>query len=470
MFTKEKCFIKLHRIRRYGFTADFIKNNDNLNDKLLELETNDIGNARRVLLYCGPYLVFDREEKRLALWNGKFWDYNAEEAINNLIVAAMDKYLEAALKSHKTKFISHAIRSNNVKEIRAAKEAIAMINTVKDIISEPYYLNTQNGVVDLRTKKLYPHSPDFRCREICNAEYNPDAKSSRFKGFLSEVFEDNHELIQYVKRVCGYGITGEKKEEKIYFMIGYGGNGKSKFIDAISYVLGNYAATIPISALTKDYRNAGSPTPELVPLIGKRIAFANEIKGDAQLNDSMVKQLTGDKAIPIRRMRREFASVETTFKIFVDSNFMPYFKHYDNAIERRVVIIPYNKIFSDEQRDNDLAKKLEKDAEYILKWLVDGAYKYYKEGKLSEPDCIRQATYDFKEFSDSVGCFIKDRTEKCPGSKISSSELYQIYQEYCTQKDYDALGSKAFSQSMQKNRIRKEKGRSANYFVGVRVI
>lgn len=76
MIIKEKGLIKLHRIRRYGFTADFIQNNNDLNDKLLELETNDIGNARRVLLYCSLYLVFDREEKRLALWNGRFRKYN----------------------------------------------------------------------------------------------------------------------------------------------------------------------------------------------------------------------------------------------------------------------------------------------------------------------------------------------------------------------------------------------------------
>ena len=482
MILTENGKIIMHRIRKDDkehnkrITPDSIRANTSYNKQLLSLETNDTGNVRRVLLYCGKSIVYDKSKKMLALWNGMYWDYDAKEEIHRLITAVMDNYYEAAInaknlsKEEHQRLVSHARKSNNGRDIKVILEMLEYYNTIKELKSEPHYLNVLNGVVDLKTKKLYPHEMNYQFTSVCNANYYPDEKSKHFKDFVQNIFYNDKDVIRYVQQAFGYGITGERAEQKIFFMYGVGGNGKSVLVDAISDVLNGFAAVLPTSGLTKEHSNAGAATPELIPLIGKRIAFSNELKGDQTMNDLAVKQLTGDKKISVRYMRKEFISIPVTFKIFVDTNFLPYFKYYDDAIERRVVIIPFNRTFSERTRDNELGKKLREDNDYILKWLVNGAYQYYEKGRLEEPEIIKNAKWEFKDNSDSVGMFIKDKTEECFGGEIASSDLYNIYLAYCKKKSYDPLGRKSFSQAVKKKGIQRVSKRDANYFKNIKVI
>lgn len=303
----------------------------------------------------------------------------------------------------------------------------------------------------------------------CNFKYNPDAKSSRFKSFVKEILNYDNELYEYVHRMFGYAVTGSCREQKLFVLQGQGSNGKSMLMDAICYTIGDYHGLFPVTTILKSFQSAGQPTPELVPLINKRLAYCSELKADNAINDAVIKQLTGGEKMLVRKMRKEFAQVDITFKIFLDTNFTLNFKHYDYAIERGVVIVPFKRRLEGTQKDSDLIEKLKEDGEYILKWLINGSYKYYCDG-LEEPSSITNANAEFRTSNDSIGSFTKNALETDYGNQVKSSDLYNAYLEYCKENTFSPMDIKTFSQTLVNRGFRKKLKNAGTFFADISLI
>ncbi len=479
MLTYRNGLVVIHRKNKKENTCitpkDIYRDNSH-NQELVFLPQNDTGNARRFLLFCGKYVVYNAALQSWMIWNGKLWSTeNAYDKITNLAQVVMDKYLEVVIEASKgdktvgKDILTHAKRSNNRNSLEDMLTLAMHMNYVKEMKSEPYLLNVQNGVVNLKTKELLPHHPKYGCTNICLCDYNPDAKSTRFKTFAKEIMSDNDEVYDYMQTAAGCWTTGERREEKFWILTGSGSNGKSKYLEALAYTLGNYACLFPTNALTKSNSDAGRPTPELVPLMNTRFAHTSELEAGNVINDGCIKQYTGNAHLLVRKMRQEYSKIEVCFKIVIDSNYPPNFKRFDYAIKRRIVIIPFTRQFKGKNRDNNLVSKLQADCEYILKYLVDGAYKYYKYG-LHEPEVIRAETEKYCFQADSVGSFLANATTKEEGCLTMSSNLHRAYVEFCEESAYDALDNKSFSQALiQKGYEKKQKNKGA-FFKNIKLI
>ena len=104
-----------------------------------------------------------------------------------------------------------------------------------------------------------------------------------------------------------------------------------------------------------------------------------------------IKALTGGDPITARYMRQDFFTFEPTFKLFVAGNHKPRLKNVDEAIKRRLYLLPFMVTFKADQRDPDLPEKLMAEAGGILQWIIDGAASYHREG-LNPPKVVTDAT------------------------------------------------------------------------------
>ena len=478
MLTYDNGLIKIHRKTKDNknhITPREIYNDNKHSSELVFLPRNDTGNAQRFLLYCRNYVVYNVALQSWMYWNGKLWSTeDAYAEIIKLAQAVMKKYLDEAesmdiRQEGRKEIISHAKKSNNKNSLVDMLDLVMHMNYVKEMKSEPHLLNVQNGVVNLKTKELMPHHPKYGCSNICLCDYNPDAKSKRFKAFAKEIMSDNEEVYDYMQTAAGYWVTGERREEKLWILLGNGSNGKSKYLEAIAYTLGNYACLVPTNALTKSNSDASRPTPELVPLINTRYAHTSELEAGNVINDGCIKQYTGNAHLLVRKMRKEYSKVEVCFKIAIDTNYPPNFKRFDYAIKRRIVIIPFTRQFKGKDRDNDLVPKLLADCEYILKYLVDGAYKYYKNG-IHEPELIRAETEKYCLEADSVRSFLDNATIQEKGCLTMSSSLHRAYVEYCEECAYDPLDNKSFSQALIQKGFEKKLKNKGAFFKNIKLI
>ena len=165
--------------------------------------------------------------------------------------------------------------------------------TVDQWDADEWLLNTESGVVDLRTGLVrQPQRADYMTK-IAAAE--ADGECLLWKQFVSRVTDDDESLALFLQRMCGYILTGSTREHALFFLWGKGANGKSVFLNTISGVLGHYAKTAPIETFIAT--NSDHHPTDLASLQGARLVTAVETEDGRCWAESKLKVLTGGDRI-----------------------------------------------------------------------------------------------------------------------------------------------------------------------------
>src|ERR1700750_498013 len=88
----------------------------------------------------------------------------------------------------------------------------------------------------------------------------------------------------------------------------------------------------------------------------------------------------------------------------------------DEAIRRRLHLIPCGVSIPPWQRDPKLSEKLVEEWPGILSWILDGCAEWLDRG-LSPPASIRQATEDYLSSEDAVLTWLASEIEVDPNSR-----------------------------------------------------
>ena len=116
----------------------------------------------------------------------------------------------------------------------------------------------------------------------------------------------------------------------------------------------------------------------------------------------------------------------------LNTNYLPIITGIDKGIWRRIKVIPFNVVISEEEKRNmpNILSQLKKEAVGIFAWTIEGSKKYYSEG-LSNCVSVTEATQRYKEEYDPVGTFMDSCIIESLGSIIGAKELYECFTRYC---------------------------------------
>jgi putative DNA primase/helicase len=104
-----------------------------------------------------------------------------------------------------------------------------------------------NGLLDIETRELRPHTPDFFCTYCLALEYKPDVPvPPKWLEFLNQTFVGRQHLIDALQEAFGYMISGDRSHEKIFFHRGRVRSGKG-VIQSVSRHLVGEANTVSFS-------------------------------------------------------------------------------------------------------------------------------------------------------------------------------------------------------------------------------
>lgn len=326
---------------------------------------------------------------------------------------------------------------------------------------DPWLLNVSNGTVDLRTGKLRPHCRTDFVTRISSVAYDPAAKCPRFDRFLAAIFDADPELVQYVRRVLGYCLTGDTSVHAVHILHGDGANGKSTLTEVLLVVLGEYGSKIEASVLVSDGRDR-HPT-ERADLAGLRLAVASETEEGKRLDVARVKELSGGDKLTARKMRQDFFRFDPTFKLFLLTNHRPRVQADDHGIWRRLRLVPFGvKFWTDAdaadsgnldpelRADPTLKAALIEESPGILATLVAEAVAFYSDRKLTPPSAVAFATKNYRESEDFIGQFFDERVICGCDYRIKASELFAAYKNWCETQGVRADGSRAFGEKAKK--------------------
>ena len=226
--------------------------------------------------------------------------------------------------------------------------------------------------------------------------------------FLARITNKNGELQNFLQRWCGYCCTGFTSEHVFVFAYGTGANGKSTFINTIRGILGDYATIADMSTFIAS--NTEKHPTELAKLMGARLVVAQETQKGRRWDETKIKALTGGDKITARFMRCDFFDYVPAFKLWISGNHKPRLTSVDEAIRRRLLLVPFAVQIPASERDKDLADKLKAEWPAILRWALDGCLEWQRTG-LAPPAIVLDATEDYFAEQDNLRQWLEDCTQ-----------------------------------------------------------
>ena len=241
-------------------------------------------------------------------------------------------------------------------------------------------------------------------------------------------------------------LSGDVREQILGILFGPGANGKNKFLEAITGLMGDYAGEAAPDLLIQ--RRNSEHCTEIADLCAKRLVVASETKDGEELKVAQVKRLTGNARIKARYMRQDFFEFDRTFKLVMMTNHKPVISEQTNAIWRRIRLIPFSIIIPKEKQDGELGEKLRAEWSGILNWLIQGCLDWQRNG-LQEPDEIETATDEYRQEQAPLKAFFEERCSLSLSAICPVSRIREEYESWAIGNGILPLTAKKFNDTMR---------------------
>ena len=270
--------------------------------------------------------------------------------------------------------------------------------------------------------------------------------------------------------MTGYALTGITREHALFFLHGIGANGKSTFLETISGIAGNYHTSAPMEVFMASHTDR-HPT-ELAGLRGARLVTAVETEEGRRWAESRIKALTGGDTISARFVRQDYFEFRPEFKLLICGNHKPSLRSVDEAMRRRLHMLPFTVTIPPEERDDQLGEKLKAEWGGILEWMIEGVVEWGRTG-LQPPEIVREATETYLITEDTIATWIEERCNTGPHFVAGSTDLYRAWKAWCDVTGEFAGTQKRFSQGLEDRGFEKTRligGRQAFRGIGLATI
>ena len=467
------------------------------------LSAGEDGDASLFVRLHQGRLLFDHSAGQWFIWAGHYWQPDMiDDAIASVEAVICIYRAEAKRqswqkhkaesagqsdkgKAHGAKEDALLKRCRDLHTIRRKQAVLTLARSGKDSLGDPgqnwdvdpWLLACPNGVLDLKTGKLRPGKPEDRIKTACPTEFKGlDATAPTWEAFLAATFQDDPELIAYMARLLGYGITGSTADHVHPILYGKGRNGKGTLLETLKHVLGDLAfKTKAETLLDQGPRASGSADSDTLALRGKRLVWASETNEGRRLNAGRLKELSGGDTLNARGVYAKHpVEFRPTHLLLLMTNEKPHAPAGDYALWQRLHLIPFSVSFvsdpdpekaNERKADPDLPEKLRREAPGILAWLVRGCLAWQNEG-LNPPKVVRDATQEYRNAEDLISQFIDDYCEVGSGQEVKAGDLYTAYKSWAEENGLRAMSNVRFGKEIVE-RFDRYKGTNCNIYMGL---
>lgn len=323
---------------------------------------------------------------------------------------------------------------NTIKDYLENNLLIRKLSTDFDCI--PFRLPVANGSVDLKTGEFCPPRPEELLSKSAPVAYVKDADCPLWKASVREWMSGDEADMRYLQKLVGYALLGQPDQQVVHFLVGEGSNGKSLFTDILQKLFGPYYRQIDKAALLGFSRTngaaAGGARPELARLKGSRFVVCSETEEGDVLKAGELKALTGDATLTVRGLYSDYVTFDTTWNIFIVTNYMPQTVDLSEGMFRRLRIVEFRERYSKDpervakglakQADTGLYSKLRTELPGILNWALEGVRLYLKEGLTATPR-VQRAVNRYRSDMDFLRAWYEECTVACDEATEENAPL-----------------------------------------------
>lgn len=376
-------------------------------------------------------------------WDGRRWQRCAEEIVVNSVKNwAIDRFSTAIKESKGDDARSRGeviegwrsvLGRSRLTAIVALTRGIQFFNAA-DMDADPDILNCQNGVVDLRTGELMPFDHERLISKISGASFDPTAKSDDLDAIISAITPKVAEWLQirFGQAATGYMTT----DDTLVLLQGGGSNGKTTLVDSIGSALGEYHTLVPDALLM----GQASDFDKII-LQGVRFALIEETPEAAHLDSVRLKKSVGSPEMDGAFKYKDKVVWRATHSLFLTTNYRPVITETDTGTWRRLALVtfPYTYVKGEptspherkgDPRLRDRASKNPEVLSAMLRWIVEGAKKFYDAGEIlpeEPPQSMQDDKREWRRESDMILAYWDDRLTASPSSYVSTSDLFKDF-------------------------------------------
>lgn len=326
-----------------------------------------------------------------------------------------------------------------------------------------YWINFLNGMLDVKTGILHPHSPTYKSVNQIPHNYRPglQIEKSVFNQFLLSRIPDadNRKMLYEYMGNC---LLPDIMFQKFLILVGMGNAGKSVILNQQSNILGaENLAAVPLQALSERFTTAS--------LLNKQCNICGDLSNTAIKDTSVIKQLTGEDLCKGEFKGGAIFFFKNRAKFLFSCNELPtILDDRSNGFFRRLLIIRFD---NEGEFIPDLYEKLsdETEIEIIISHIVKGAKEALIRGRIFESGANSGEISRLQEDSDSVASFLNNAVIFNTASKVKRPDLFAAYEDYCKQEERISLGKTAFFKTLRTKGFREAKVQGNIYVYGIQL-
>ena len=346
------------------------------------------------------------------------------------------------------------IESCMIKEIRKLSDAqrkevlkylnILVLSNVKR--SDARYIAFKNGIYDIFTDEIMDFDPKFVITNKIPYEYNPNAESEVVEKTLNKLACNDKEVRALLEEMMGYCFYTRNELGKAFILIGDKSNGKSTYLDMITTALGSEnVSSLDMNELDETFKTA--------ELFGKLANIGDDIGDEFIANSAIFKKLVTGNRVNVQRKFAQPFDFNNYSKLLFSANNLPRIKDRTGAVQRRLVIIPFNATFSKNDPDYDpyIRYKLveEHNMEYLVKCGIAGLKRVLANQAFTECMKVEKELKEYESFNNPITVFLSELSVEDVVNE-TTKDVYTRYQQFCLADNLQPIGMGEFSKTIKK--------------------
>ena len=309
-------------------------------------------------------------------------------------------------------------------------------------------LNVANGVVNLDTLELLPHSPGFLSTVQLPVRFDPAATCPAWEKQIKDtVPSDTHDLIW---EVLAWLLTSDSSIQRAVLFIGDGSNGKSTLLRAVRAFLG------PSNTVALSLHKIESDRFASANLLGKLANICPDLPSEHLAGTSAFKAITGGDDLQAEYKYQAPFRFKPVCKLVFSANHPPRSADASYAFFRRWLVVPFEMTFEatdkipSEVLDSRLAQ--ERELSGVLNRALTALPELRRRGDFLETASTRAAWEEFRETTDPLAVWLDRNTISSSTAVIVRDELHRAYGGHCFKAGIPPMSGKSFMAAVRRLR------------------
>ena len=284
-------------------------------------------------------------------------------------------------------------------------------------------VNIQNGLLDVETGRLLPHSPEHLSPIQLPVAYEAAATCPEWETFVEQVFpSDAQELLW---QIIAWLMRPDVSIQKAILLLGEGGNGKSTYLTGVTNFLGHRnVSAVSLHRLESDRFSVAR-------LVGKLANICPDLPSAHLAGTSTFKALTGGDRLLAEYKYKDSFEFSPFARLVFSANHVPRSSDSSQAFFRRWLVALFTRTFKEgeaiprPEMDARLANARELSG--VLNKALLALRQMHEQGGLIESKSMATAADEFRKATDPLSVWLDAWTIEQSDSFVMKKALLSAY-------------------------------------------